>query len=66
MKARQERDGYRQRFKDTHPVIIGLSAKIEEIESAQKAMTESAKRLPISQQEILKLEQDFRNKNHAL
>ena len=59
VKSRQERDGYRQRFKDTHPVIIGLSAKIEEIESAQKEMTESAKLLPISQQEILKLEQDL-------
>ncbi len=62
VKARQERDGYRQRFKDTHPVIIGLSAKIEEIESAQKEMTESAKLLPISQQEILKLEQDLEMK----
>jgi tyrosine-protein kinase Etk/Wzc len=58
MQLRQRRDELRQKFTARHPLVVGLDAQIARQQRALSNLNDRVKRLPPTQQEMLRLSRD--------
>ena len=55
MGLKQHRSELRQRFKATHPLVRAVDSKIVVLDKQQKTLSKKSEKLPVTQQEILRL-----------
>lgn len=63
MELLQKREELRQRFTGNHPALVGLEAQLRQIEKSQGEVSIQVKKLPNTQQELLRLTRDVEVNN---